>query len=164
MAKKVLTLCIIYKNDAVLLGMKKRGFGMGKWNGFGGKVEEGEGIEVAAKRELLEEAGITANTLEKLGVLEFSWVNNKVVSQESFGTESKVLEVNVFRATDFSGEPKETEEMKPQWFTVNEIPYDKMWSSDAFWYPPFLAGKKFTGKFIFDSNDNVVEYELKEIK
>jgi hypothetical protein len=28
--KKVLTLCIIIKNDEVLLGMKKRGFGAGR--------------------------------------------------------------------------------------------------------------------------------------
>ena len=27
---------------AVLLGMKKRGFGAGKYNGFGGKIEENE--------------------------------------------------------------------------------------------------------------------------
>lgn len=34
----------------VLLGMKKRGFGAGKWNGFGGKVQPGETIEEAARR------------------------------------------------------------------------------------------------------------------
>ncbi|CAN0505072.1 unnamed protein product, partial [Ectocarpus sp. 12 AP-2014] len=32
----------------ILLGMKKRGFGEGKWNGFGGKVESGESVEEAA--------------------------------------------------------------------------------------------------------------------
>jgi 8-oxo-dGTP pyrophosphatase MutT (NUDIX family) len=34
----------------ILLGMKKRGFGAGKWNGFGGKLEENESNEAAAKR------------------------------------------------------------------------------------------------------------------
>lgn len=34
----------------VLLGMKKRGFGAGKWNGFGGKVQPGETIEEAARQ------------------------------------------------------------------------------------------------------------------
>jgi 8-oxo-dGTP diphosphatase / 2-hydroxy-dATP diphosphatase len=29
-------------DKAVLLGMKKRGFGAGKYNGFGGKIEENE--------------------------------------------------------------------------------------------------------------------------
>lgn len=39
---KLLTLCIVRKDSKVLLGMKKRGFGEGCWNGFGGKVTEGE--------------------------------------------------------------------------------------------------------------------------
>ena len=64
--KKILTLLIIHKGDKVLLGMKKRGFGVGRWNGFGGKVDQGETVENAAKREIFEEAGITANNLEKV--------------------------------------------------------------------------------------------------
>jgi len=38
------------EQDRILLGMKKRGFGAGWWNGFGGKVQQGETIEEAAKR------------------------------------------------------------------------------------------------------------------
>lgn len=34
--------------------------------------------------------------------------------------------VHVYEALNFSGEPKETEEMKPQWFTEDNIPYDSM--------------------------------------
>jgi 8-oxo-dGTP diphosphatase / 2-hydroxy-dATP diphosphatase len=34
----------------ILLGFKKRGFGAGKWNGFGGKLEDGESNEIAANR------------------------------------------------------------------------------------------------------------------
>ena len=41
--------------------MKKRGFGAGRWNGFGGKVAPAETIEDAARRELLEEAGVLGN-------------------------------------------------------------------------------------------------------
>ena len=33
-----------------LLGMKKRGFGVGRWNGFGGKVEPGETVVQGALR------------------------------------------------------------------------------------------------------------------
>ena len=39
------------KKDKVLLAMKKRGFGAGKWNGVGGKVKDGETIKQAAIRE-----------------------------------------------------------------------------------------------------------------
>lgn len=47
---KVYTLIVVKKNDQVLLGYKKRGFGVNKWNGFGGKVEKGESIERCAIR------------------------------------------------------------------------------------------------------------------
>lgn len=71
--KKVLTLCMIFDDKKVLLGMKKRGFGSGLWNGFGGKVDPGETIEQAAIRELHEERRVLATKLEKRGIVEFSF-------------------------------------------------------------------------------------------
>ena len=159
--KKILTLLIIHKDDKVLLGLKKRGFGMGKWNGFGGKVDKGETIEEAAKRELFEEAGLAVNDMEKAGVLDFEWASFAKASAGQAGP-SEVWEVNIFKATDFSGEPQETEEMKPQWFLVNEIPFEKMWADDKYWFPLFFAGKKFTGKFVFDGKNNIIEHQLHE--
>lgn len=47
---KLLTLVMIMKNNQILLGMKKRGFGVNRWNGFGGKLQQGESILDAAKR------------------------------------------------------------------------------------------------------------------
>jgi 8-oxo-dGTP diphosphatase/2-hydroxy-dATP diphosphatase len=64
---------MIYQPPKVLLGKKKRGFGTGRWNGFGGKVEEGETIEESAKRETREEAGIDVSDLEKVGIIEFEF-------------------------------------------------------------------------------------------
>ncbi|HLD61888.1 MAG TPA: 8-oxo-dGTP diphosphatase [Patescibacteria group bacterium] len=147
--KKILTLCIIHQHPKILLGLKKRGFGMGRWNGFGGKIENGETIEDAAKRELLEEAGIVVENLEQFGTLEFSWEGKP-----------EILEVHIFKALDFKGEPAESEEMKPQWFDVSEIPFDKMWSDDKYWFPLFLTDKKFNGKFLFGENDVVLEHNL----
>ena len=63
--KKILTLCFIYQHPKVLLGMKKRGFGAGRWNGFGGKVRDGETIEEATKREMKEEVGIIPGDIER---------------------------------------------------------------------------------------------------
>ncbi|MEK6845806.1 MAG: NUDIX domain-containing protein, partial [Nanoarchaeota archaeon] len=57
------TLCILIKRDEVLLGMKKRGFGIGKYNSFGGKLKLGETIEEAALREVKEDGGIEAEIL-----------------------------------------------------------------------------------------------------
>ena len=50
LGNKILTLAFVRRHGEILLGFKKRGFGAGKWNGFGGKVEAGETIEDAAKR------------------------------------------------------------------------------------------------------------------
>jgi 8-oxo-dGTP diphosphatase / 2-hydroxy-dATP diphosphatase len=52
--------------------MCTQGFGIGRWNGFGGKVEPGETIADAAKRELLEESSVVATVLEKRGDLTFT--------------------------------------------------------------------------------------------
>uniref|UniRef100_A0A2K5E7M9 7,8-dihydro-8-oxoguanine triphosphatase n=1 Tax=Aotus nancymaae TaxID=37293 RepID=A0A2K5E7M9_AOTNA len=49
-ASRLYTLVLVLQPQRVLLGMKKRGFGAGRWNGFGGKVQEGETIEEGAKR------------------------------------------------------------------------------------------------------------------
>lgn len=148
--RKILTLCLIVKEEKILLGMKKRGFGAGRWNGFGGKVEEGETIEAAAKRETLEECGLTLTRMEEVGIHEFEFVHDR-------GT---ILEVHVFRGDEWQGEPRETEEMKPQWFTTDGIPYDEMWPDDIHWIPVFLAGKKFRTKFLFGENDTVLENEV----
>ena len=49
-SNKVLTLAFVRESTRVLLGLKKRGFGEGRWNGFGGKVQLGETIEAGAVR------------------------------------------------------------------------------------------------------------------
>ena len=129
--------------------MKKRGFGAGRWNGFGGKVEQGESIEEAAKREISEEAGIKVSVLEKFGELDFE-----------FTGQEEILNVNIFKAEGFEGEPVEGEEMKPQWFASEEIPYNQMWPDDKYWLPLFLDGKKFEGKFVFEGHDNIINHKL----
>ncbi len=150
--KKLLTLCLIRKDDQILLGMKKRGFGAGRWNGFGGKVLPNETVEDAMRRETMEEAGVSVAEATKIGMLEFLFENSH-----------DLLEVHVFSAPSFMGNPQETEEMQPKWFHINEIPFDTMWADDRYWFPLFLEGKKFTGKFLFDTKgDTIIKQELQE--
>jgi len=142
---------MILKDNQILLGMKKRGFGIGRWNGFGGKVEEGETIEQGAIRELKEEIGIDALNIKKVGILYFSFQND-----------TKILEVNVFTVIDFTGEPIESEEMKPQWFSFDKIPFSQMWTDDIQWFPFLLNNKLFRGEFLFDRPSDA-EYSAKII-
>jgi 8-oxo-dGTP diphosphatase/2-hydroxy-dATP diphosphatase len=151
--RKLQTLCLIVRDNKILLGMKKRGFGQGRWNGFGRKVNEGEAIEAAAAREVMEEVNLVVSGLEEVGVLDFGFPNSE-----------DIFEVHIFKPNSFSGEPQESEEMKPQWFGLNEIPFSQMWSDGKYWFPLFLSGKKFKGRFLFDSADNILEHELIELK
>lgn len=150
--KIITTLCLVYDHPKILLGMKKRGFGAGRWNGFGGKVHSGETVEEGAKRELLEESGIAADKVELRGILDFE-----------FPRENKTIEMNIFRVDKFQGEPIEGEEMKPQWFHIDEIPFHQMWPDDLYWMPMFLENKKFKGSFLFGEHDSILKYELIEV-
>lgn len=143
---------MLEKEPYLLLGKKKRGFGEGRWNGFGGKVEEGETIEDAARREFFEEAGIVVHDLEKRGEILFRFENDPTA-----------LEVHIFRAEGYQGEPTETEEMQPVWFHKNEIPFDDMWPDDRHWFPLFFAGKKFQGEIFFQDQNTILTNNLKEV-
>jgi len=151
MRKRILTLCIIHKDSKILLGMKKRGFGAGFWNGFGGKVKEGESIEEAAKRETKEEIGVVPLDLKKVGILKFQ-----------FKGEPEILEVHVFSCSNFEGEIKESEEMAPKWFKIEQIPFNQMWPDDKYWLPLLLKGKNFEGEFHFDER-KLIDYQIREI-
>lgn len=65
------TLLLLRKENKILLAMKKRGFGAGKYNGVGGKLEKSETPEEAMIREAKEEINIIPTVFEKMGVVEF---------------------------------------------------------------------------------------------
>ncbi len=137
------TLCLLLREDELCLAVKKDHknpgvvVGIGKLNGYGGKVEPGESIEDAAKREVLQEAGVKVRALEKVGTIEYLFPetprNNQVV--------------HIYLCDRWTGEPRETEEMHaPEWFRLNQIPYSRMWKNDQEWLPLVLKGHKVTGR------------------
>ena len=123
--------------------MKKRGFGAGRWNGTGGKVEKGETIEAAAIREAKEEIGVDLHEISKIGELMFYFSHNPAWD----------MHVHAYLCEKWSGEPAESEEMRSQWFERSEIPFASMWPDDTFWIPHALEGKRVKANFTFGEND-----------
>ena len=148
--KTVLTLVLITKDNQILLGLKKRGFGVGKTNGFGGKLEVGESIEEAARREVFAECSLEIKSLEPVAIIDFSWQDK-----------DQDLEMHVFHCDNFSGLVEESEEMKPKWFDLDNIPYKKMWNDAQYWFPVFLENKKFEADFLLGKKDQVIKHNIK---
>lgn len=149
-SKRQTTLC--YPLDGrgnVLLAMKKRGFAAGKLNGPGGKLETGETPEQACRREVREEVGIELVGLEARGSIEFRFDGKSDWDQDC----------HIFVARGISGEPQETEEMKPEWFPVSDLPFDRMWEDDPHWLPGVLAGGTVKMRFYFDGEGKMLRFE-----
>lgn len=134
----------------VCLALKKRGFGMNRWNGVGGKLEAGETIEEAARRETKEEIGAEIGALEKIAELSFYFPHNPSWNQL----------VHVYFSESWTGEPVESEEMRPNWFQVMDIPFKDMWPDDIYWLPQVLEGNKVRASFTFGEGDVIQNKEI----
>ena len=146
------TLCFLIREipaTKVLLGFKKVRFGAGKYAGFGGRIEPGETIAAAAIRELEEETGVKVleENLQRVGHLTFVFPAKPSWSQV----------VHVFLTTTWDGNPVESEEMMPVWFSVNGIPYEHMWQDAAHWLPHILAGERIRARFTFKEDNETVD-------
>jgi 8-oxo-dGTP diphosphatase len=140
-AQQLAVLLFIVKDGKVLLIHKKRGLGAGKINAPGGRIDAGETPMQAAIREVEEEVMVTPVGIEHCGELGFQFVDGLSIH------------VEVFRAADCVGEPRETGEALPLWTPIDNIPFDKMWADDREWIPLMLAREKFKGRFLFDGDD-----------
>ncbi len=145
--KDIATLMFIIRDNQVLLIRKKRGLGAGKINGPGGRLDPGETPVQCAIREVEEELLVTPTGVEEAGELRFQFVDGYSIHG------------HVFRASDCTGTPGETDEAIPLWTPLNAIPYEEMWADDRFWFPLLLNRTPFSGRFLFDG-DSMLGYEL----
>ncbi len=142
------------KITEICLAMKKRSFGMGRWNGVGGKVTEKESIEDAVLRETKEEIGVVASNLEKVAELAFTFPHKPEWDQM----------VHVYITEKWEGEPAESEEMAPKWFSIKDIPFKDMWPDDPSWLPQVIADKLVRGSFTFGEKDAILKQEVSVVE
>ncbi|PZF56835.1 hypothetical protein DEI92_13675 [Curtobacterium sp. MCBD17_034] len=139
--------CVVYllrsgpAGVEVLLGRKRRGLGVGRLVGPGGKLEPGEDARSAAVREVAEEVGleVRAEDLEPRGTLDYRFPFRPSWSQVS----------DVFVAERWDGEPRGGDELEPGWVPVDAVPYDAMWDDARYWLPGVLRGGSVRARFTF---------------
>ncbi len=136
----------------VLLGRKRRGMGVGKWNGFGGKIEMGETMRQCAVRELREECGIIVQP-EALYLMADLYFDQPSDASWSHGG-------MVYFAHKWSGTVTVSEEMEPCWFSLAGLPYEAMWEADKIWLPKLLAGTQLRGTISFASDGEHVLHSV----
>lgn len=120
----------------VLLGIKQRKAGQGKWNGYGGGIDEGESVRAAACREMWQESRIkvTEGDLRYVTVID---AHNRLDDGSVFH-----CCVHTFVTERWVGDPQETEEMRsPTWFPKKELPLDEMMLGDRIWLPLVFSSK-----------------------
>lgn len=153
MAKDMICSLLFLINDTdILLARKKRGLGVGKLNGVGGKIEPGETIEQTMIRECQEEILVTPTNYDKVAELSFVMDCD---TQEPWN-----IYIHAYTADQWQGEPTETDEMAPEWHSQTDIPYHEMWQDDMHWLPQVLTGQKVTGQFTFNQEQNLLSHNI----
>ena len=141
------TLAYIFYEDKILLGAKKYGGAKGKINGFGGKIEESDkDIYEAVNREVFEETNLKISEPE---------LHGKLIFDQRYKNEKNI--VFLFKIKDFEGEIKESDEMTVKWIKVNNIPKDKMWESDKYWFDYILQDRKFEIELVFNTENSLCD-------
>ena len=149
-----LSVVIDKANNRILMIKKLRGMqgfsdkvnGTGKdlYNFPGGKCLENESFLDCAKRETIEETGITPIGHKLVGQLQFEWPDLMIICP-------------VFITEKWSGGIVcDGDECTAEWVDIDKIPYDNMWDDDRVWVKEMLAGKKFHYK-VLTLNENKTE-------
>ena len=128
--QKVLsTLVYVVKDHKTLMlhRVKKKGdIHQDKYNGLGGKIEPGEAPLQCAKREVLEESGLTAKKVTFKGNLFFP----------EFDKQNRDWQVYLYRVDEFEGELLfESAEGKLEWFSNKEVLDLNLWEGDKIFIP-----------------------------
>lgn len=139
---KIATLGIVLAGGTVLLGEKKKGeIGTGVLCGPGGKRDEGETLSECLIRETREELEVELDptSLEEVARIDF------------YAAGEIDFRVHVYRARILSGELHETADMVPAWYPIDQLPFDRMYDADRYWFPKAVRGEKFKANVFYKS-------------
>ncbi|MBU0461032.1 MAG: DNA mismatch repair protein MutT, partial [Nanoarchaeota archaeon] len=70
--------------------------------------------------------------------------------------------MHIYIVNHWEGDPVETEEMRPELFDIDKIPYDRMWEADQHWLPLVIAGHYVTGEFRYTENQELMNVNLQK--
>lgn len=105
---------------------RKEDHHLGKYNGLGGKMQEGEDVVTCMRREIFEEAALKCTAMELRGTV--NWPN--------FGPQGENWLGFIFLITAFSGEPKKTnQEGTLAWHPLTSLDTLPMWPGDRYFLP-----------------------------
>ncbi|MBA6410744.1 MULTISPECIES: 8-oxo-dGTP diphosphatase MutT [unclassified Pseudoalteromonas] len=100
---------VIKKNNAIFICKRAdEQHQGGLWEFPGGKVEAGESVFVALKRELIEEVGLTIHSSSQLMVIEHDYGD-------------KCIKLDVHVVSNFSGEAHGAEGQPSEWVAITEL-------------------------------------------
>ncbi|MCE1188056.1 MAG: 8-oxo-dGTP diphosphatase [Ignavibacteria bacterium] len=150
---KLATLCYVQdieqKKTLMLHRVKKNNdFHEGKWNGLGGKLENGESPEDCAIREIFEESGLQVNNPKMSGFITFPNFD---------GIDDWY--VFLFTVDNYSGTLIDSPEGDLKWVPDAELLQLNLWEGDKVFLPWVLAGNFFSAKFVY-TNKKLVDYTV----
>ena len=119
---------------------KRRGPQRGKWNGLGGKFEEGETPEACARREVREEAGLEVRDLRLRGFITFPLFD---AEQDWY--------VFVFTCHAFEGVPRASDEGELHWVPDDELAGLELHEGDRVFLPWLDRDSFFSAEFVYES-------------
>ncbi len=148
---KLATLCYVKKDGKTLMlyrNKKKNDYHEGKWNGLGGKFEQGETPEECAIREVKEESGLLATSLKLKGFITFPMFDGK-----------DDWYVFLFVIDEFQGDLIESPEGELKWIPDEDLLKLNLWEGDRIFIPWLLGEKFFSAKFTYNDG-TFVDYEV----
>lgn len=149
---KETTLCLIVKNDLVLMmyrNKKDNDVHINKYNGLGGRVEVGESKQRCVLREVHEEAGIILTDYRFVGKVVF----------KNFGYKKGKEVMYCYVAYDYDHEISECNEGELQWIHKDEVLSLPLWEGDPYFIMKIINNEAFEG-YLHYKDDHVVDYKI----